>query len=84
MTRSAEFPGLGSELLLGLRWTEEFGTVLTIGPGRVYAEFLAWTFLKDDPQIEVFAVYMEGFRVLSAARLRGAQANQAVAATTAR
>lgn len=36
--------GLGGEFLLGLRWTEEFGTVLTIGPGGVYAEFLAGNF----------------------------------------
>lgn len=36
--------GLGSEFLIGLRWTEEFGTVLTIGPGGIYAEFLAGNF----------------------------------------
>ena len=33
--------GLGTELLVGLRWTEEFGPVLTVGAGGVYAEFLA-------------------------------------------
>jgi acyl-CoA synthetase (NDP forming) len=36
--------GLGGEFLIGLRWTEEFGTVLTIGPGGIYAEFLAGNF----------------------------------------
>lgn len=36
--------GLGNEFLLGLRWTEEFGTVLTLGPGGVYAELLAGNF----------------------------------------
>jgi len=33
--------GLGAELLVGLRWTDEFGPVLTVGAGGVYAEFLA-------------------------------------------
>ncbi len=35
---------LGGELLLGLRWTGEFGPVLTVGPGGVFAEFLAGNF----------------------------------------
>lgn len=33
--------GLGAELLVGLRWTDEFGPVLTVGAGGVDAEFLA-------------------------------------------
>ncbi|MGB7622023.1 MAG: acetate--CoA ligase family protein [Terriglobia bacterium] len=32
---------LGNELLLGARWTEDFGPVITFGPGGIYAEFLA-------------------------------------------
>ncbi len=31
----------GGELLLGLRWTAEFGPVVTLGPGGIYAEHLA-------------------------------------------
>jgi acyl-CoA synthetase (NDP forming) len=34
-------PSLGRELLVGVRWTEEFGPVLVVGPGGVLAEFLA-------------------------------------------
>lgn len=33
--------GPGKELLLGARWTEEFGPVVSFGPGGTYAEFLA-------------------------------------------
>jgi acyl-CoA synthetase (NDP forming) len=33
--------GLGGELLLGMRWTEDFGPVVTFGPGGIYAELLA-------------------------------------------
>ncbi len=35
---------LGGELLLGLRRTEDFGPVVTVGAGGVYAEFLANNF----------------------------------------
>jgi acyl-CoA synthetase (NDP forming) len=34
-------PSLGGEWLLGMRWVEEYGPVLTIGAGGVAAEFLA-------------------------------------------
>jgi len=34
-------PALGREILLGMRWTEDFGPVVTFGPGGVYAELLA-------------------------------------------
>ena len=34
-------PAPGGEWLLGLRWTDEFGAVVTIGCGGVAAEFLA-------------------------------------------
>ncbi len=33
-------PGIGGELLLGARWTSDFGPVVTLGPGGVYAEYL--------------------------------------------
>jgi len=32
---------LGNELLLGLRWTSDFGPVVTFGAGGIYTEFLA-------------------------------------------
>lgn len=32
---------LGAQLLLGLRWTEDFGPVVTLGPGGVLTEFLS-------------------------------------------
>ena len=32
---------LGHEYLLGLRWTRDFGPVVTLGPGGVHAEYLA-------------------------------------------
>ncbi len=35
---------LGNELLLGLRWTADFGPVVTLGAGGIYTEFLAENF----------------------------------------
>ena len=32
---------LGGQLLLGMRWTDDFGPVVTFGPGGIYAEFLS-------------------------------------------
>ena len=40
-------PSLGGELLFGIRWTEDFGTVVTYGAGGVYTEFLAENFQRD-------------------------------------
>ncbi|HLF82565.1 MAG TPA: acetate--CoA ligase family protein [Blastocatellia bacterium] len=37
-------PALGNELLLGLRWTDDFGPVVTLGPGGIYTEFLSENF----------------------------------------
>ncbi len=34
-------PSLGGQLLVGMRWTPDFGPVVTLGPGGVHAEFLA-------------------------------------------
>jgi acyl-CoA synthetase (NDP forming) len=42
----------GSELLLGARWTDEFGPVVTVAPGGLHAEFLAAA-LRDDRAIAV-------------------------------
>ena len=37
-------PALGRELLVGLRWTEDVGPVVTVGAGGIYTEFLAQAF----------------------------------------
>ena len=34
-------PSLGGQLLLGMRWTDDFGPVVTLGPGGIYTELLA-------------------------------------------
>lgn len=44
----------GNELLLGVRWTDEFGPVLVIGAGGVNAEFLSARF-RDGRDTAVFA-----------------------------
>jgi acyl-CoA synthetase (NDP forming) len=37
-------PALGHEILVGLRWTEDVGPVVTVGAGGIYTEFLATRF----------------------------------------
>jgi len=37
-------PALGNELLLGLRWTDDFGPVVTLAAGGIYTEFLSENF----------------------------------------
>ena len=46
--------GLGSELILGLRWTEDFGAVVTLGAGGIYTEFLARHF-RPGREIGIFS-----------------------------
>jgi acyl-CoA synthetase (NDP forming) len=38
---------LGHEFLLGVRWSREFGPVVTLGPGGIHAEFLAQALHQD-------------------------------------
>ena len=45
---------LGGELLIGIRWTEDFGPVVTYGTGGVYTEFLAENF-KPGRDLSVFS-----------------------------
>lgn len=47
-------PSPGGEWLLGLRWTEEFGPVVTLGPGGVATEFLAAA-LRPGRDVAIFA-----------------------------
>jgi len=44
----------GGELLLGMRWTPDFGPVVTVGPGGVHAEPLSKS-LAPDRRIAIFA-----------------------------
>ena len=37
-------PSFGHEFLLGMRWTRDFGPIVTLGPGGIHAEFLARAF----------------------------------------
>jgi acyl-CoA synthetase (NDP forming) len=46
--------GLGSEFLLGLRWTRDFGPVVTLGAGGIHAEFLARA-LREEDSLAVFS-----------------------------
>ena len=46
--------GLGSELILGLRWTDDFGAVVTLGAGGIYTEFLAANF-RPGREIGIFS-----------------------------
>jgi acyl-CoA synthetase (NDP forming) len=50
----AHHDGPGGELLASLRWTDEFGPVVTIGPGGIYAEALA-RHLRPGDDVAVFA-----------------------------
>ncbi|UCG85919.1 MAG: acetate--CoA ligase family protein [Gemmatimonadota bacterium] len=45
---------LGSQLLLGMRWTDDFGPIVTLGPGGIHAEFLAEN-LKPGSALAVFS-----------------------------
>jgi acyl-CoA synthetase (NDP forming) len=45
---------IGSELILGLRWTDDFGAVVTLGAGGIYTEFLAENF-KPGREIGIFS-----------------------------
>ena len=40
-------PALGNELLLGMRWTRDYGAIVTFGPGGIFTEFLAGAFQAD-------------------------------------
>lgn len=44
----------GHELLLGMRWTADFGPVVTLGAGGIHTEFLAQS-IRDDRALALFA-----------------------------
>ncbi len=45
---------IGSEFILGLRWTADFGAVVTLGAGGIYTEFLAENF-RPGREIGIFS-----------------------------
>ncbi len=47
-------PGPGHELLLGMRWTADFGPVVTLGAGGIHTEFLAQS-IRDDRALALLA-----------------------------
>lgn len=58
---------LGHEFLLGMRWTPDFGPVVTLGAGGIHAELLAGA-LRDD----------EALAVVSPALARGGRIEEAL------
>ena len=46
--------GPGHELLLGMRWTADFGPVVTVGAGGIHTEFLARS-IRDDRALALLA-----------------------------
>lgn len=56
-------PSLGNELLLGARWTNDFGSVVTFGPGGIYTEFLASN-LRPDRSVALLSPQLaQGHRI---------------------
>ncbi|MCU0248647.1 MAG: acetate--CoA ligase family protein [Vicinamibacterales bacterium] len=47
-------PALGREWLVGLRWTDDVGPVVTVGAGGIYTEFLAKAF-RPGQDVALFA-----------------------------
>jgi acyl-CoA synthetase (NDP forming) len=52
-------PGLGHEFLLGVRWSREFGPVVTLGPGGIHAELLARA-LREDEGLAIVSPALSG------------------------
>ncbi len=48
----------GNEFLVGLRWTEEFGPILAVGPGGLHAELVAQSFRPDQGTVIIRAHQM--------------------------
>lgn len=55
---------LGHELLLGLRWTGDFGPVVTLGPGGVYTEFLVAN-LRPGRDVAIFQASVQNESVFA-------------------
>jgi len=70
-------PALGHEFLLGMRWTRDFGPVVTVGPGGIHAEFLARAF-RDGEGLAVGSPALAGGDAVERALGRVAAARLAI------
>ena len=59
-------PALGHELLVGLRWTEDVGPVVTVGAGGIYTEFLAARF-RPGQDVALLSPALTGGRAIGEA-----------------
>jgi acyl-CoA synthetase (NDP forming) len=62
-------PALGRELLVGLRWTDDVGPVVTVGAGGIHTEFLAKAF-RPGRDVALFSPAVAGARPVEAALQR--------------
>ncbi|MFO7695450.1 MAG: acetate--CoA ligase family protein [Vicinamibacterales bacterium] len=62
-------PALGRELLVGLRWTDDVGPVVTVGAGGIYTEFLAKAF-RPGQDVALFSPALAGGGLVDAALQR--------------
>ena len=62
-------PALGRELLVGLRWTDDVGPVVTVGAGGIYTEFLAQAF-RPGQDVALFSPALAGAGLVEAALQR--------------
>ena len=63
--------GFADQLLLGARWTEDFGPVVTLGPGGVEAEFLARA-VRPGEELALFSPEMAADAAIDSALERAA------------
>jgi acyl-CoA synthetase (NDP forming) len=59
-------PALGRELLVGLRWTEDVGPVVTVGAGGIHTEFLAKA-IRPGQDVALFSPAMADAGLIEAA-----------------
>jgi acyl-CoA synthetase (NDP forming) len=59
----------GHELLLGMRWTADFGPVVTLGAGGIHTEFLARS-IRDDRALALFSPALADRAAIEAALAR--------------
>lgn len=67
--------GFGHELLIGVRWTDDFGPVVTVGPGGVATEALAAA-LRPDEALAIVSPALTNGAALGAALARVAAVRQ--------
>lgn len=58
--------GPGHELLLGMRWTADFGPVVTLGAGGIHTEFLARS-IREDRALAMLAPALTGVTEIESA-----------------